>query len=130
MAGMEKYIVKPQRIGQLVHHDIAKMEREAGSLWRFMENTMVPDADATVLVRKVEHELDETSQVGPEPHVHSVSQFYCLLDEIKLEVTLGQEKHMVKGPATIMVPAGTKHAIRFVGGTGYLVNILLQGSYE
>lgn len=130
MSGMEKYIVKPTRIGQLVHHDIGKMEEQAGSLFCFMDGSKVPETDVTVLVRKVKHELDETSQVGPEPHVHEVSQFYCLLDELKLEVTLGEEKFMVQGPATIMVPNGTRHAIRFVGGTGNLVNILCQGKYE
>lgn len=130
MAGMEKHIVKPERIGRLVHHDISEMEKQAGSLRRFMDDSMIPETDVTVMVRKVEHELDESSQVGPEPHVHDVSQFYCLLDELKVEVTLGEEKSMVQGPATIMVPAGTRHAIRFVGGTGYLVNILCQGKYE
>ena len=130
MSGMKKYIVKPKRIGQLVHHDINEMEKQAGALLRFMDRSMIPETDVTVMVRKVEHDLDDSSQLGPEPHVHEVNQFYCLLDELKLEVSLGEEKFMVHGPATIMVPAGTRHAIRFVGGTGNLVNILCQGKYE
>jgi len=130
MPGMAKYIVKPERIKELVHHDISHMEKEAGSLHRFLDASLVPETNLTVMVRKVEHDLDEKSLVGPDPHVHEVSQFYCLLDELKVEVTLGEEKFLVEGPATIMVPAGVRHAIRFVGGRGYLVNILSQGKYE
>ena len=130
MTNIEKYIVEPERIGKLVHHDIKKMEKEAGSLWRFMESTMVAEADITVLVRRVEQELDQSSTVGPELHVHDVNQYYCLLDEFKLEVTLDDETGIVTGPATIMVKAGTRHKIRFIGGTGVLVNVLCKGNYE
>jgi len=130
MANIDKCVVKPERIETLVHHDIKKMEDEAGSLWRFMGSTIAPGADITVLVRKVDHELDQSSEIGPELHVHDVNQYYCLLDEIKLEVTLGDETTVVTGPATIMVNAGTKHKIRFIGGTGTLVNVLCKGAYE
>jgi len=130
MGKIDEYIVEPERIEELVHHDIKKMEKEAGSLWRFMESTIVPEADITVLVRKVEQELDQSSKVGPELHMHDVNQYYCLLDEFKLEVTLDDENRVVTGPATIMVKAGTQHKIRFIGGTGVLVNVLCKGNYE
>ena len=130
MTNIEKYIVEPERIDKLVHHDIKKMEEEAGSLWRFMESTLISEADITVLVRRVEQELDQSSEVGPDLHVHDVNQYYCLLDEFSLEATLGDEKKVVTGPATIMVKAGTAHKIRFIGGTGVLVNVLCKGKYE
>ena len=95
--------MKPQAIKELVHHDIPKMEQEIGPLFKLM---------------------------GPSPHTHEVNQLYCLLGDLELEVMLGVEKHRVKGPASILVPAGLQHAIRFAGGKGYLVNVLSGGRYR
>lgn len=128
--GIDDYITTPKRIEALVHHDISRMEHEAGSLWRFMECTMISEADVTILVRKVEREVEGHRRVGPEPHAHQVSQYYCLLDPLILEVSMGSEIRTVTGPATIMVPACTTHSIRFLGGEGYLVNVLRQNRYE
>ena len=125
----KRLIVKPKVIEELVFHDISKMEKATGPLLRFMDASMVPEADVTLLVRKVEREISEDSEIGPSLHSHDVNQLYCLLDDFKLEVTLGNDKHTVQGPASILVPAGTKHAIRFAGGTGYLVNVLSKGRY-
>lgn len=74
--------------------------------------------------------LTYSSKMGPELHVHDANQYYCLLDEIKLEVTLDDKTRALTGPATIMEKAGTKHKIRFIGGTGVLVNVLCKGIYE
>jgi len=125
----KRLIVKPNVIEELVHHDIAKMEKATGPLIKFMDGSMVDEADVTVLFRKIEGDVSEDSEIGPSLHDHDVNQLYCLLDEFKLEVTIGEEKQMVEGPASILIPAGTRHAIRFAGGTGYLVNILSKGEY-
>ena len=66
--------------------------------------------------------------IGPSLHKHE--ELYCLLGDIELEVTLGDEKHRAKAPASILVPAGIDHAIRFVGGKGYLVNVLSGAKYR
>ena len=124
----KRFIVTPQLIGDLVHHDITKMEREVGPLVKYMDSSMVPETDVTVLVREVEKD-PEASDVGPSVHKHDGNQVYCLVGEIELEVTLGSDKHLVKGPASILVPAGMDHAIRYVGGKGHLVNILSKASY-
>jgi len=125
----KRFVVVPELIGKLVYHDVSKMEREVGPLWKYMDSTLVPETDVTVLVRKVERDPG-ASNVGPSVHKHDVNQLYCLIGEFELEVTLGAEKHLVKGPASILVPAGMDHAIRFVGGKGYLVNVLSRATYE
>jgi mannose-6-phosphate isomerase-like protein (cupin superfamily) len=125
----KRLITSPDLINDLVYHDITKMQREVGPLWRYMDGSMVSEADVTVLVREVERDVPEDSDVGPSVHKHDVNQLYCLLGEIKIEVTLEGEKHLVKGPASILVPAGTNHAIRFAGGKGYLVNVLSKATY-
>ena len=125
----KRLITAPKLISELVYHDVRKMEREVGPLWKYMDSSMVPESDVTVLVREVEREVPEDSDVGPSPHKHEVNQLYCLIGEIKVEVTLEDEKHLVRGPASILVPAGTNHAIRFAGGKGYLVNVLSKATY-
>lgn len=89
----------------LVYHDVSKL---------------VPEADATVLARKEERDPG-TSDVGPSVYRHGANQLYCLIGEFELEVTRGAEQHLVKGPGSILVPVGMDHAIRFVGGKGYLL---------
>jgi len=127
---MEKYIVKPQRIEELIHHDISRMEKGVGPLFKFMDREMVEESDVTVLVRYVEKEPPQDLVIGPALHKHEVNQLYCLLGDIELELTLGDEKHRAKAPVSILVPAGTDHSIRFVGGKGYLVNILSGAKYR
>jgi hypothetical protein len=127
---MKRYIVKPQTIKELVHHDISKMEQEIGPLFKFMDREMVPESDVTLLVRQVNRELENELSVGASPHAHDVNQLYCLLGDFELEVLLGDEKHRIKAPASILVPAGLQHAIRFASGKGYLVNILSGARYR
>jgi hypothetical protein len=127
---MKRFIVKPQAIEGLVHHDISKMEQEIGPLFKFMDREMVPESDVTLLVRQVNREVKDELSAGPSPHTHEVNQLYCLLGDLELEVALGAEKHRVKGPASILVPSGMQHAIRFAGGKGYLVNVLSGGRYR
>lgn len=127
---MKKYIVRPQRIRELVHHDIPRMEKGVGPLFQFVDQQMVKESDVTVLVRKVEKEPPPDLAIGPSLHKHEVNQLYCLLGNIEMEVTLKDEKHRAKAPASILVPAGIDHAIRFLGGKGYLVNVLSAAKYR
>ncbi len=128
-SGIERFIVKPQKIEELVHHDIRKMEQEVGPLFRYMSREMVPEADVTLLVRRIERE-PQAFDVGPSLHRHAANQLYCLLGELEVEVTIEDEKEIVKGPASILIPAGANHAIRFLAGKGYLVNVLSGASYR
>jgi len=126
---MKRFIVTPKPIEELVYHDITKMEKAVGPLWKYMDESLVPESDVTVLIREVERDVPEDSDIGPSVHTHDVNQLYCLIGKFKLQVTLGHEKHLVEGPASILVPAGTEHAIRFAGGTGILVNVLSKTAY-
>jgi hypothetical protein len=42
------------------------------------------------------------------------------------EVLLGDERHEVQGPASIVVPAGLRHSIAVKAGTGFLVSVSLD----
>ena len=125
-----RLIIVPHLIEELVHHDISRMEKAVGPIFKFMDGTMVPESDVTVLIRRVERDISADSEIGPSLHSHDANQLYCLLGDVKLEVTLEDDQHRVTAPAAILVPAGMKHAIRYAGGTGYVVNILSKTSYS
>jgi hypothetical protein len=127
---IERFIVQPLRIEELIYHDISRMETEVGPLFRFMDREMVSESDVTVLVREVRKEVSKNAGVGPSLHRHDSNQIYCLLGDLAVEVTLDRQKKLVQGPASILIPAGTEHAIRFSGGKGFLVNILSRSEYK
>ncbi len=128
--GIDRFIVKPLRLEELVYHDISRMEAEVGPLFRFMDAEMVPESDVTVLVRDVRKEVSGEAGAGPALHRHDANQIYCLVGELSVEVIMGSEKKLVQGPASILIPAGAEHAIRFAGGRGFLVNILSRSAYK
>ena len=125
-----RFIVGPEPIKELAYHDMDRLDRELGtSLFKYMDSGMVPESDLYVMIRKVEREIPEELDLGFTPHTHDVTQLYCLVGDVKLEVTLGTDKHMACAPATIFVPAGMMHCFKYAGGTGYIVNILRAGKY-
>lgn len=127
--GMQRLIVKLQKIEELVHHDIGKMEEEVGALFQYMRRQMVAEADLTLLVRQIERD-PHSGQMGPSPHRHEANQLYCLLGDIEVEVIIENERATVKGSASILIPVWKTHAIRFISGMGFLVNVLGDASYR
>ena len=49
----KRLITSPNLINDLVYHDITKMQREVGPLWKYMDGSMIPESDVTVLVRDI-----------------------------------------------------------------------------
>jgi hypothetical protein len=63
-----------------------------------------------------------------EVHEHDVAELNIFLPTTTLtcEVVLGDERHEVEGPASIVVPAGLRHAIAVRAGTGFLVSVAVD----
>ena len=125
-----RFLVSPEPIKELVYHDMDRLDQELGhTLFKYMDSGMVPESDLYVMIRKVEKEIPEDLDLSFTPHTHDVSQLYCLVGEVRLEVTLGVDKHMAVAPVTIFIPAGMSHCFKYAGGTGYIVNIVRSGTY-
>lgn len=121
-------VVKAQLIEKKVYHDTKRAEREIGPLYNFMEDCLVPGADICIHVREVKHvPPDYQSHVAP--HKHEVSSVYSIIGDLTMEITLGEEKHLVTGPASVFIPEGMSHAVRPLKGTGYLVMTEKSGKY-
>ena len=132
MAGKtDRFIVKPKRVGELVHHDLAKIGGGEGNavLDNYMDNSLVPEADVVLLVNDIKKVAPNLEQYV-EPHRHDATQLYAIIGDLRVEVFLDDERHEVQGPACIYVPAGMKHVLRETSGSGYIVVVVRQGSYE
>ncbi len=116
--------------------------------WRF--SVAPPSEPATVARREHEHlisagvaslsglqdvavaPLDGDTARGrwerPAVHEHDADELNILLPTTSLvcEVMLGDERHEVHGPASIVVPAGLRHSIAVKAGTGFLVSVALD----
>lgn len=125
---IDKYITRPRVLKDLVYHDLDKAKKEIGLPYRYIDNSMVKEADVNVGLQEIKQVVPDFSYV--EPHTHDVSQFYGIIGDLKIEVTIEEEKREIEGPASIFIPAGKMHTFRPISGTGYVMIILRKGVYE
>jgi hypothetical protein len=82
--------------------------------------------------------VHEFSNVAPahrdycEVHVHDFDEInvFHSTSHLRVSVTLGHESIEIEAPATIVVPAGTPHAANVIEGSGQMIAILMQGTFE
>ncbi len=125
---IDKYITRPRILDELVFHDLDKAKKEIGLPYRYIDSSMVQEADVNVGLQEIKQVVPDFSFV--EPHTHDVSQFYGIIGELTIEVTIEDEKREIEGPASIFIPAGKMHTFRPLSGSGYVMIILRQGVYE
>ncbi len=130
MAGKTDHlVVKAQRIDEVAYHDTKRAQKEIGPLYNFMEDCLVPGADICIHIREVK-QVPPNYQSHVAPHQHEVSSVYSIIGDLTMEITLGEEKHQVTGPASVFIPAGMSHSARPLKGTGYLIMTEKTGKYK
>ncbi|MFC2018824.1 hypothetical protein ACFLU4_02555 [Chloroflexota bacterium] len=124
-----RLIVEARSVESLLHHDSSRAKEELGPSLGYMSSDMVPEADVNLGIR---HVIRVPADFKPhiEPHTHEVSQVYAVVGELTVEVMLDDEKHEVSGPAGIFIPAGMRHTIRPLKGSGYMVVVVRGGEYK
>ncbi|MBI2908241.1 MAG: hypothetical protein HYX92_11390 [Chloroflexi bacterium] len=120
---------EPIQVKELVHHDVARAEKELGPSFRTIDETLMPGADMTVGVRRIDRVPKDFKPVV-DPHKHDVSSVYMFMGDLRVEVTLDGETYLVSAPASAFVPARVEHSYRPLSGAGYVVVITRQGKYE
>lgn len=125
----ERFVVRPEAIEHLRHHEMAAVARQVGVAYRYMDAAMVPGADVVVHVRKVDGVPPDLPSFV-DPHRHDVSHFYGLVGDLTVHLRMDDEEGEVTGPAGIFIPPGVLHRLQLVRGSGYLIVILRQGEYE
>jgi len=124
----DRFIVRPRIVEKLVYHDMERAKKEIGLPYKYMGSSMIPEADIDVGLQEVKKVPPDSSFI--KSHRHDVSQFYGIIGDLTVEVTLEDEKHEVSGPASVFIPAGMLHSFRPLRGSGYVMTVLRRGEYE
>jgi len=125
----DKYIVKAEKLEDVIYHDIPRAEKELGPVFKYIEDSLFPGVNLVLRLRRVD-QVPANYQPYIETHTHDVDQFYGATDGLTIEVIMENDRHEVTGPAAVRIPAGMKHTVRPLKGKGYLIVILKKGKYE
>src|SRR4030042_959766 len=119
----DRFIVKPQLRENLSHHDMKWIKEQIGPGYNCIDSSLVKEADIHIGLQEVRHVPPDYKQLA-QAHKHDTNEYYLIIGDLTLEITLGDEKHLVNGPATVFVPAGVVHTLRPVKGSGYFVVVM------
>ena len=125
-------IVKPTDQAELAHHVETHLPAAYGPRLLHLSADLVPGADVFITSRSVTA-LAEPAEPNVLPHRHKVSQTYLFSspdDSLEVEVEIEGHRVAVRAPASAFIPAGTKHALRILRGTGTVLSIVRSGVYE
>jgi len=105
---------------------VAVPKKEVGKYVKYLvyvNKQNAPWADIHIQVYEVIKEIPLELALFIEAHTHEVVETYSLLGNLKIEVDIEGEKHVVSAPGSIIIPPGLKRTFRFIGGTGYLLGM-------
>jgi len=99
-----------------------------GHSFKLLWDNVVPESDIQVLVLHIVKGITTEYPDFVDRHIHDVSKAYILLSEepgtLEEEITLGDEKYLVKSPAAIFIPAGLEHHVKFLRGHGLHIMVM------
>ena len=124
----DRFIVKPRLRESLSHHDMRWIMEQVGPGYNCMDTSLVKEADIHIGLQEVKH-VPPNCRPLAEPHKHDTSEYYLIIGDLTFEISLGDEKHLVNGPASVFVPAGVLHNLRPVKGSGHLVIVMKSKEY-
>lgn len=99
--------------------------------WLMASRTLDPRVGFHVALHEMV-DVEPASRDYCKPHVHDCDELdvFHTSDQLEVEVRLGDEVHLVKAPASVVIPAGTVHSANVRAGSGFMVVVLLDGSYR
>lgn len=128
---LERLIIEPiqSNFGFMKHH-VTGIGKGVPDTLTFLSNEINnPDGKFFVAYRRLENV--DNAEPHVKQHTHSVDQMYCWIGEsddltgLTVEVFLEDQSFTVTSPKSLLIPAGTKHAHRYVSGKGHFIGILL-----
>lgn len=125
-------IAKTQELGELANHTEVHLPAAYRPRVLHMSAEQVPGADVFITSRSVEA-LAEPAEPNVTPHSHSVSQTYLFLSpdsSLEVDVEIAGTHTIARAPASAFIPAGVKHSLRILRGTGTVVSVVRSGAYD
>ena len=77
--------------------------------------------------------IDLQSNRYVDAHYHNHPEINIILpfdENLTYEIQIDEEKHIIKKPSAIWIPAKTKHAANLIHGKGFFICIVLSEVYD
>jgi quercetin dioxygenase-like cupin family protein len=94
-------------------------------------DALAPDVGCYVAIHQFSN-VPEADRHYCQPHVHEYDELniFHTNDSLRVAVQLDDETIHVEAPATVVIPAGTRHATNVSSGTGFMVAVLFDGAFR
>jgi hypothetical protein len=118
-------------LAELAHHHDERLPFGAGERLQWLSDDLVPDSGIFITSREFNNVAPD-SEDAVEVHDHPVPQIYLLMGEpgaLEARVSIDGDDYTCVSPATVFIPAGARHRLSIIRGTGTAVAILLSGTY-
>lgn len=105
-----------------------------GRRYLLIDGSKLPDCRQYCIVREIRR-TDDIGRGHVDSHRHKVDSLFLFLglgddlQGLEVEVTVGDETRVLRSPASVFVPAGTRHSYSVVGGAGLFINHVLAETY-
>ncbi|MEK6303215.1 MAG: LeuA family protein [Acidobacteriota bacterium] len=106
-----------------------------GTRYVMVDDRLVQDCRQYCIAREIP-QINEPFSSHIDPHVHTVDSLFMFLGYepgltgLSVEVSLGDVVKQLRSPASVFIPAGTKHTYRILQGRGIFINHVLAGLYN
>ena len=99
--------------------------------WLLASEEMAPGSGVFIALHEFSSvEPARRDYCRPHRHDHDEINVFHTTSRLEVEVDLDGETFVLEAPATVLIPAGVRHAANVRSGSGFMVAILLDGSYR
>ena len=99
--------------------------------WLLANEAMAPGSGVFIALHEFSGvEPARRDYCRPHRHDHDEINVFHTTSHLEVEVDLDGETVLLEAPATVLIPAGMRHAANVRSGSGFMVAILLDGTYR
>lgn len=113
-------------LGEIPFHSNGPLTR-----WLMASEALAPDMACFVALHQFS-DVPAADRHYCQVHVHDYDEIniFHTNDALRVTVQLDDETIDVDAPATVFIPAGTRHAANVNSGTGFMVAVLFDGAFR
>jgi 2-isopropylmalate synthase len=99
--------------------------------WLLSSEEMAPGSGVFIALHEFSGvEPAQRDYCRPHRHDHDEINVFHTTSHLEVEIDLDGETVVLEAPATVLIPAGVRHAANVRSGSGFMVAILLDGHYR
>jgi uncharacterized protein YjlB len=117
---------RPEALDTVPFHSEGPLKR-----WLLASEEMAPGSGVFIALHEFSGvEPARRDYCRPHRHDHDEINVFHTTSHLEVEVELDGEKVLLEAPATVLIPAGVRHAANVRSGSGFMVAVLLDGTYR